>query len=157
MSLITRNARMAAGLFCLVTLAAGVARAEDLHAAIKAANQAMQAAVAKGDAAALAALYATDGEVMPVGMDPIKGTEALQKFWKGVVSGGIGGVTLKTLELYPAAGTATEVGEYTLTDKSGKTTLDKGRYVVVWKKVGESWKLYRDIFATSVPTPPPAH
>lgn len=144
------NTRIIAALACLCTLAAGAARAEDVRAAVKAGNGAMQAAVAKGDAAALAALYAPDGEVMPVGLAPVKGTEALQKFWGGIVAAGISGVTLKTLELYPAGSTATEVGEYALSDKAGKP-LDHGRYVVIWKKIDGQWKLLRDIFATSVP------
>ena len=29
--------------------------------------------------------------------------------------------------------------------------LDKGKYVVVWENENGSWKIYRDIFNTSMP------
>jgi hypothetical protein len=42
------------------------------------------------------------------------------------------------------------VGKYTLTGDAGKV-LDQGKYVVVWKRELGQWKLYRDIWNTSVP------
>jgi ketosteroid isomerase-like protein len=48
---------------------------------------------------------------------------------------------------------AYEVGQYELTDQSGKV-LDKGKYVVIWKLDGGRWKLHRDIWTTSEPAKP---
>src|SRR5271156_4539590 len=144
-------------LFCTVaTLAclclAPVAYADGVRTAIEAANVQFSAAVAKGDGAALAALYSTDGQVMPTGSAPIRGTEAIQKFWQGALDSGVGAVGLKTLEVFGHGPTATEVGEYELRDKSGKT-LDHGKYIVVWQHADGQWKLLRDMFATNVPPP----
>jgi hypothetical protein len=47
------------------------AHAEGVRAAIEAANTQFSAAAAKGDGAGLAALYATDGQVLPAGSDVI--------------------------------------------------------------------------------------
>ena len=149
----TPRTRIAALLACSLTLAAGIARAEDVRGAITAVNAALGAAFVKGDAAAVVALYAPDGQVLPVGMDPVKGAEALRKFWQDAMKAGIAGVTLTTVELYPAGSTATELGTYALTDKSGKQ-IDHGKYVVIWRKVGLQWKLLRDIFSTSVSAAP---
>jgi ketosteroid isomerase-like protein len=44
--------------------------------------------------------------------------------------------------------TAYEVGKYTLSGDSGKVN-DRGKYIVIWRKVGGQWKLYRDIFNTN--------
>ena len=33
--------------------------------------------------------------------------------------------------------------------------VDYGKYIVIWEKVGEDWKLAKDIINTSVPPPPP--
>ncbi len=145
--------RIAAVLACSLTLAAGMARADDVRGAITAVNAAVGAAFAKGDAAAVAGFYAPDGQVLPVGMDPVKGTEALKTFWQGAMKAGVAGVTLSTIEVYPAGNTATEVGTYVLTDKSGKQ-IDHGKYVVIWRKVGLQWKLLRDIFSTNVSAAP---
>jgi uncharacterized protein (TIGR02246 family) len=143
------NALKVIGLACVFALGISSAQAADVRSAIKATNTEMSTVFAKGDAAAVAALYMPEGEVLPVGSDPIKGTEAIQKFWQGAMSSGVASVTLKTVELYPAGSTATEVGEYELADKSGKK-LDHGKYIVIWRKSGEQWKLLRDMFSTNV-------
>jgi ketosteroid isomerase-like protein len=126
------------------------AYADALRPAIEAANAQFSAAAAKGDGAALAALYATDGQVLPAGSDVIRGTYAIQKFWQGALDSGISGVGLKTLEVFAHGSTATEVGQYELRDKAGKV-LDHGKYIVVWRHEGGKWKLLRDMFSTNGP------
>ncbi len=32
-------------------------------------------------------------------------------------------------------------------------SLDKGKYVVVWKKQNGNWKMYRDIWNSNMPAP----
>jgi len=128
------------------------AHAEGVKAAIEAANSQFAAAAAKGDGAALAALYAPGGQVMPAGSDPIRGAEAIQKFWQGALDSGVAAVGLKTIEVFGHGPTATEVGEYDLRDKAGKV-LDHGKYVVVWQHEDGKWKLLRDMFSTNVPSP----
>jgi uncharacterized protein (TIGR02246 family) len=125
------------------------ASAAGTRSAIQAANAEFSAAAAKGDSAALAALYAADGQVMPAGSDPIRGTEAIQKFWQGAISSGIAGIGLKTVEVFAQGSTATEVGQYELRDKAGKV-MDHGKYIVIWRRDGDNWKLLRDMFSTNV-------
>ena len=43
-------------------------------------------------------------------------------------------------------------GEYALLDKAGKT-LDRGKYIVIWKQEGGDWKLLRDMFSSNQPPP----
>jgi uncharacterized protein (TIGR02246 family) len=128
------------------------AHAAGTKAAIEAANAKFSAAAAQGDGAGLAALYATDGQVLPPGSDVVRGTEAIQKFWQGALDSGIAAVELKTLEVFGAGSTATEVGRYELRDKAGKV-LDHGKYIVVWRHEGDSWKLLRDMFSSNAPPP----
>jgi ketosteroid isomerase-like protein len=127
------------------------AHAVDLRATIETANAQFSAAAAKGDGAGLAALYTADGQVLPAGSDPIRGTDAIQKFWQGALDSGIAGIGLKTLEVFGHGPTVTEIGQYELRDKSGKL-LDHGKYIVVWRHEGGQWKLLRDMFSTNVPT-----
>jgi ketosteroid isomerase-like protein len=54
------------------------------------------------------------------------------------------------LEVYGQGKTATEVGEYTLRDKAGNT-IDRGKYIVIWRQEGGGWKLLRDMFSTNMP------
>ena len=145
------------GLICTVVFLActsltPAAYADGVKAAIQAANAQVSVAVVKGDAAGLAALYSPDGDLMPAGSDPIRGTEAIQKFWQGGLDSGIAAIGLKTIEVFGHGPTATEVGEYELRDKAGKV-LDHGKYIVVWQHVDGKWKLLRDMFSTNVPSP----
>jgi uncharacterized protein (TIGR02246 family) len=127
----------------------GAAHADGVRSEIDAANAQFTAAAAKGDGAGLAALYAADGQVLPAGSDPIKGAQAIQKFWQGALDSGIAEVGLKTIEIFGRGPTATEVGQYELRDKAGKV-LDHGKYIVVWRHEGGKWKLLRDMFSTNV-------
>jgi uncharacterized protein (TIGR02246 family) len=126
------------------------AHADGVKAAIEAANARFSAAAAKGDGAALAALYSPEGQVMPAASDPIRGTAAIQKFWQGALDSGIAAIGLKTIEVFGHGPTATEVGEYELRDKAGKS-LDHGKYIVIWQHADGQWKLLRDMFSTNVP------
>jgi uncharacterized protein (TIGR02246 family) len=128
------------------------AHAEGVRGAIEAANSQFSAAAAKGDGAVLAALYSPDGQVMPAGSDPIRGAEAIQRFWQGALDSGVAAIGLKTIEIFGHAPTATEVGEYELRDKAGKV-LDHGKYIVVWQRADGKWKILRDMFSTNVPPP----
>ena len=126
------------------------AHAEGVKSAIEAANAQFSAAAEKGDGAALAALYSPDGQVMPPGSDPIRGTEGIQKFWQGALDSGVAAIGLKTIEVFGHGTTATEVGAYELRDKTGKV-VDHGKYIVVWQHADGRWKLLRDMFSTNVP------
>jgi uncharacterized protein (TIGR02246 family) len=126
--------------------------ANGVRSAIEAVNAEISAAVAKGDSAGVAALYAADGQVMPAGSDVIRGTEAIRKFWQAALDSAIGSVELKTLEVFAQGPTATEVGRYELHDKAGKV-VEHGKYIVVWRHEGGKWKLLRDMFSTSAQSP----
>jgi len=120
------------------------------RAAIEAADARFSALVAQGDGAALAGLYTKDGAVMPAGSEPVRGTEAIAKFWQSALASGVAAIDLKTVEVYSQGMMATEVGEYALRDKVGKV-LDRGKYIVIWRHDGGDWKLLRDMFSTNVP------
>ena len=45
---------------------------------------------------------------------------------------------------------AGETGKYEMYGNNNKL-LDKGKYVVIWKNENGEWKLYRDIWNTSMP------
>lgn len=123
--------------------------ADDVRAAIEAGNRKFEASVARGDGAATAALYSSTAQLLPAQSDVVSGTEAIGRFWQSVYGSGIKGATLKTLEVESHGGSAHEVGTYELRGADGKV-LDHGKYVVIWKKEGPSWKLHRDIWTTSV-------
>jgi len=96
-------------------------------------------------------LYAQDAIAFPPNGDMVKGREAIQAFWKGFIDGGMT-ADVQPIETEAQGNLGVEVGSYNIMDPSGKS-VDQGKYVVVWKKGSDGWKLYRDIWNTSVPAP----
>lgn len=123
--------------------------AANVATAIKANNKNLMADLARGDAAAIGTRYAKGAKLMPPNADFQKGKH-IAHFWQGAIDRGIKSGALKTQEVEVHGATAIEVGTYVLKG-AGKTRLDTGKYIVVWKKEGRDWKLYRDIFNSSQP------
>ncbi len=119
-------------------------KASDTAGIIKAANKALGSAVANGDAVAIGKMYTKTAKLLPANAELLKGTKAITAFWQGVLDAGVKGATLKSQEVEKLGTTAIEVGTYTLTGEGG-STLDKGKYIAVWKKEGREWKLHRDM------------
>jgi uncharacterized protein (TIGR02246 family) len=145
-----RRRRMAIGLASLVLLGAAPAlAADDIRSDIEAANKKWEAAASRGDGPGVAALYTDNAQLLPAQSGFVTGTQAIGEFWQGVFDSGIKGASLVTVEVESHGDTAYEVGTLELRGADGKV-LDRGKYVVIWKKQGTSWKLHRDIWTTSV-------
>jgi uncharacterized protein (TIGR02246 family) len=127
-----------------------LAQQGDVREAIEEGNKQWGAALSRGDSAGMAALYTPNAQLFPTYSDIVSGTEAIQKFWQGVITSGIKGATLTILEVDGQGDTAYEVGKYALTAEGGKV-LDNGKYVVVWKREQGKWQLHRDIWNSSMP------
>ena len=124
--------------------------AADVGAIIKANNKSLMGDLARGDATAISKRYAKGAKLMPPNADFQKGKN-IAGFWQGAINMGIKGGALKSQEVEVHGTTAIEVGTYALKG-ADNATLDTGKYIVVWKKEGKDWKLYRDIFNSSQPT-----
>ena len=127
---------------------------DEARAGIEAANRRFMELVEKKDAAGLAALYTEDARFMPQGAPPIDGRAAIQQAFEGMLQG-IARVQLDTVEVEGHGDTAHEQEALTFFDASG-AKVDEGKAIVIWKKVGEEWRLHRDIFNSNMPPPPPA-
>jgi len=142
--------RLVGGVALAVLAGTALAAAQDARAAIEAVNKEFMAAVIRGDAAGLAALYTTTAQALPQGGDFAKGPAAIRAVMQGALDAGIKQLVLTTLEVETHGDTAHEVGAFTAKGKDG-AVLDQGKYVVVWKKEGGRWKLHRDIWNSSQP------
>ena len=93
--------------------------------------------------------YASDAQIFPPNGAMISGSTAISPFWKGAFDMGIKNATLETIQTEKAGDQIIETGNYTLAGADGKT-MDNGKYMVVWKSENGQWKLYRDIWNSSV-------
>jgi uncharacterized protein (TIGR02246 family) len=124
----------------------------DIREAISTAVDKFVAAFNSGDAAAVAASYTEQGQLLPPNAGFMIGQEAIQAFWQGAMDMGIASAQLEIREVEQHDDTAIEIGTFTLHAQDG-TELDAGKYIVIWRRVDGKWKLHRDIFNSSKPAP----
>lgn len=138
----------------LLSLSAPFAYAGDTRAEIEAVVAEMQAIANRGDSKAISELYTTDAQFLAEGRDPIRGRAAISKYFQEGFDAGFGNIRYKTLEVFGHDSIATEVGTYDWGNKEG-VSVDHGKYIVIYKKVGGRWMLYRDMATSSVPPSKP--
>jgi uncharacterized protein (TIGR02246 family) len=127
--------------------AAGPAAAQSV-AAIQALNDKWTAAFNKGDAAAVAAMYAEDAFVLPPGHAMVKGRKAIEAFWKEAATR-VGDAKLVTVDVLPLGRRAArEIGTVTLQTKAQPPQQIVGKYAVVWRRIRGQWQLATDIWNT---------
>jgi ketosteroid isomerase-like protein len=117
--------------------------------AIAAVKQRFLQLFAVNDLAGIARCYTEDAQMLPANMEPIAGRAAIQSVFKLTA---VTGHTLQfqTRELEVHGATAVEVGTYTRVRSDG-STFDRGKYMLVWKRVADAWLMHRDMFSTSMP------
>src|SRR5262245_28866938 len=126
-----------------------VATEPDAGARIAEAGRQFLQLFAASDPASIAACYTEDAQILTASKSPVRGRlaiESLFKFTRGP------GHTLEfqTEDLDVQGETAIEIGAYVRRDKE-RATVDRGRYMVVWKRVGGQWQIHRDMFARGRP------
>ena len=127
----------------------------DLKAEIEAANRAFMEAFKSGDAAGVAGAYTEGGRLLPPNAEMLAGKAAIQAVWQGAMDMGAKEAKLETVEVKPMGeGAAYEIGAYTLRlePEGAEAMTDTGKYVVLWKREGDRWKLDVDIWNTNLPT-----
>jgi uncharacterized protein (TIGR02246 family) len=100
----------------------------------------------KGDFAGVASLYTTDATAFPPGSAMVRGEAAIGAMWKSMAEQ-VGDPKLITLDVKPLGPSAArEIGTFSLKTKGQPPQEVTGKYVVVWEKVGNDWKLAADIW-----------
>jgi len=113
------------------------------------------AALGRADSEALAALYTADATLLPPAAAPIKGREAIKRFWQAGLDAGIVAIRLDAAGLDQDTRLAYELGSYELRlePAASKTILDHGNYVLVYVRQDGNWRRRVEIFT---PTTHPA-
>jgi ketosteroid isomerase-like protein len=117
---------------------------------IEAADQALVEFMAKGDSVGMAAAYSKDGLLMLNNMPSVKGNDQLATVWGSFIRAGVSKLTLTTLEVWGDENFVTEEGLFEIKTKDD-AQIDKGKYLVLWKKEDGKWKVHRDISNTDLP------
>jgi ketosteroid isomerase-like protein len=123
---------------------------ENAKKEIAAANAALTELIAKGDSVGTAEAYTKEGKFMGSNMPSVVGKANLTTFWAGFINAVGGTITLTSLDIWGNEESITEEGQFEIKAKDG-TSLDKGKYIVVWKKEDGKWKLHRDMSNSDLP------
>ncbi|HZH51544.1 MAG TPA: hypothetical protein VEZ16_06635 [Microvirga sp.] len=79
----------------------------------------------------------------------VKGRSAIEAFWKGA-GDQLGELRLTAVEVNPlGSNAARDIGTFSLRTKDQPAQEISGKYVVIWEKVGNAWKLATDIWNTN--------
>jgi ketosteroid isomerase-like protein len=92
-------------------------------------------------------LYTEDACLMPPNAPAICGIEAIAKDFKDTYAAGtVKSGKFMTSEVYgDALEFITEEGSWQVFDANGKS-IDEGKYLKLWKKTKDGWKIFRDSF-----------
>lgn len=127
---------------------------EDITAEIQALNKEFRAAFKSGDASAVAARYTEDGKLYPPNSDMLEGQSAVAAYWQGAMDAGLTDADISTQKATAYGDMAIEVGTVDIFAGEGQL-VDKAKFMVTWKKVDGQWKMYEDIWNSSMPAPAP--
>jgi ketosteroid isomerase-like protein len=101
------------------------------------------------DSVGLSNLYTEDAKFMMNGAPAISGRENIQSTISAIMNSGVSSVNLTTVDVWGTENFITEEGGLSLF--VGDDEVDKGKYIVLWKKENGKWKLFRDIFNSNLP------
>ena len=111
-------------------------------------------ALKRGDAAEAASYFTEEARVLWPGSDMITGRQAIQARLQHMMDNGWKETRLEIVELVPLGDKAGyEIGKYVskFEREPGVIVEGVGKYVVIYKHDGESWKLDVDIINSSLP------
>ena len=112
-------------------------------------NRMFEDAVRAQDADRLASLYTGNAIALPPDGPIARGQDSIRQLWAAVIKDmGLRNVTLKTIDLEVNGDVACEVGQATLelAPPGGQRATANVKYVVVWQRFGNQWRLHRDIW-----------
>lgn len=126
---------------------------DSVKASIAASNATFGDGFATGDSVAFASHYTSDGCISPSNFPKMCGTSAIMAYFNGGYKMGIRGIKLTTEEVMGGKEGVIETGKYELfADKN--MSIDKGKFIVIWKQENGKWKMFRDVWNTDLPAAP---
>ena len=136
------------------------ARRAEAVAAVRAADSALQRAVATRDAERTAAFYAEDAALLPVAEPAITGRAAIRAEWVKLfaIPGFTNVARLVQVEVSESGDLAYTRGTYAsgLTAPDGKPVTERGKWVSIWRRQADgAWRVVVDIYNTDAL--PPEH
>lgn len=115
-------------------------------------NAAFAKAFITGDSAGMVNNYTVDGKIFAPNAAAVIGRPAISALVSQYLKIGIKEFHDVTTALYGNEDNLIEEGNFFMGDGKGNT-IDKGNYIDIWRKVDGEWKVYSNMFNSSLPLP----
>ena len=114
------------------------------------------AAYVRGDAAAMTELYTSDAVIFPERSAAITGRDAIRRYWSLPPGRRITRHVITPAQITVDGRHAYDHGTFEIAgERDGKPWgPSRGKYVVVWRRVGGSWRIHLDIWNSGPESPP---
>jgi ketosteroid isomerase-like protein len=98
--------------------------------------------------------YTNDGVIYPPGAPPVTGRNALATFWRTVSKRGMHTLQLQLVDLEFSGDLLIANGKYAMHNQQ-KEILDVGKFIAIYRKEKNEWRLQTDMFNSSLETRSP--
>jgi ketosteroid isomerase-like protein len=113
-------------------------------------NKQFMAFFADGNSRGVSQLYTEDGQVLPPNSEILEGPEAIAQMWQGAIDAGVASLRLEISEVHGSEDAVYELSHYQMLSADAQV-IDHGKYIIIWKKIGDTWFIHRDIWNSSAP------
>ena len=101
---------------------------------------------------AIVELYGENSVFMPPNAPLLRGREPLREFYQDLIAR-TSNLRLETEDVAGHGPLAYETGTYWLNHQDG-AVRDRGKYVFVWRKMGDTWRTEKTIWSSDLPPAP---
>jgi ketosteroid isomerase-like protein len=116
---------------------------------VREATAQLASALARGDAAAAAALYADGGRLLAPTAELIEGRAEIEAYWRAGIAVGLSRLVLAADEIELDGSEALEIGRYELVVGDG---ADTGKYLALHRRQRDgTWRRAVEVFNPDVP------
>ena len=133
---------------CMLCAAAicGCSRNDTLPADV---TSALEQAITRHDLAASVAVFADDAQILPQHGPAIRGRREIEAYLTDAIAPNATYDTDTEMTLV-SGDLGVEQGRYRIRNVRRGSDVEEGKYLHVWRRIGNDWKLYRMIYNTDV-------
>ena len=118
-------------------------------AAIKQSCITLTKAFGKNDTATIINAYTKDAHLLPAGHEALE-EDSLRFYLIQMLNSNVTSIEVKSEGVWGDSVLLAEEGTYSLEGKNN-IELDKGKYIVLWKRESGNWKIYRQMWTSDLP------
>ena len=106
-----------------------------------------------GDLDGVAAIYAEDAVYLPPHHETVHGRQAIREYLKAPLSRGVSDLAFDVTSIKQQGPIAWDVGTYRMTIPQNEESKreDQGKYLTLWRRIGEIWFIAADAWSTDLP------